>query len=178
MDLREYAIQSMERVRQNTLNMIKGLTAAQLKWQPGPEANNIAFLLFHTFRVDDWYFNRWVAGGQELWEREGWPKRWRLPTPHEQASSAFSTGHSWTPQQVASWVPPPLGEMLEYATAVRKSAIEVIRTLELNRLQEQPRPDRPEWTVANYLQNGTIHEAQHQAQIDFILGLMKTAGVR
>ena len=43
----------------------------------------------------------------------------------------------------------------------------------MTRLPESLRPDRPEFTVAYYLQQAVIHEAQHQGQIEYIVGLMR-----
>ena len=174
MDLRDFVIDSMENTRQATLMMVKDLTPAQLRWRPGPEANFIAFLLFHVFRSDDWYFGM-ITGKPELWGSEGWSNRWKLPSTPADASSSWDTGFSWTPEQLATWEPPSLEELLAYGQAVRSSRVDGIRDLDLKRLPEMPRPDLSDWTIARYLQLTSRHEAEHQGQMDYTLGLMRTA---
>jgi len=175
MDVREFVAQSMERTRQTTLNMVKDLTPAQLRWQAGPEANTIGFLLFHTFRTEDRYFHVWMSGADEVWEQEGWSSRWRLPSPPSNLDPIWTMGYSWTPQEVASWEPPALADLLAYGQAVRESALKVLSEFDLGRLPEPLNPERPQITIGYFVYAASHHEAQHQGQIDYILGLMKTA---
>ena len=71
-----------------------------------------------------------------------------------------------------SWQPPPLAELLSYGETVRRSALTVLRDFDLARLGEVPRPDFPNLTITHYLISASHHEAQHQGQIDYLLGLM------
>lgn len=178
MDVKELVAQTMERTRQSTLRMVEGLTASQLRWQPGPEANPIGFLLFHVFRAEDRYAHRWISNKGEVWFREGWASRYKLPVQPPDQESPLNSGNSWTPQQVAAFQPPPLKELLAYGQAVHQSALAVVRALDPSRLGERPNPRRPELTMVNYLQNCFTHELEHAGQIDYIVGLMKSAGVK
>ncbi len=178
MDIREFTEMAMTRTRQATLEMVNGemadgLTREQLVWQPAAEANPIGFLLFHTFRTEDRYFNRWLARGQEVWERDGWKQRWPLPSPPSNSASIWTVGNSWTAEDVQGWQPPALVELLAYAEAVRTDALSVLQGFDLFRLEEPLRPERPQFTAAYYFQHGSLHEAQHQGQIDYILGLLR-----
>lgn len=175
MDLREFVARSMVHTRQATLNMVQGLTAEELRWRPHPTANHVAFLLFHIFRGQDRYVHRWVGGVEEVWEAGGWAQRLPLPPPPPNAPPGWATGNSWTPEAVATWQPPPLGEILAYGGAAHESALAVVRGLDLGRLTEVPYPARPNMTVADYLRGASHHEAEHQGQIDYLLGLMKQA---
>jgi hypothetical protein len=172
MDLREFILHSMERSRQLTLNMVKELTPEQLGWHSGPEANSVGFLLFHVFRVEDWYFHTMLSTAGQVWERAGWSRRWHLPIP---AGDRRNTGNSWTAQEVAAWQPPPLSELLDYGQAVRSGAVQALRALDLARLEEVVRPDTPLWTVAFVLHQASHHESHHNGQIDYVLGLRKSA---
>ncbi len=175
MDVREFVAQSMERTRQTTLGMVKELTPAQMRWQAGPEANTIGFLVFHAFRTEDRYFHTWMTGTDEVWEREGWSNRWRLPSPPSNPDSIWTMGYGWTPQEVANWEPPPMAELLAYGQAVRESSLKLLRELDPGRLEEPMNPDHPQMTIGYFVHSGSHHEAMHQGQIDYILGLMKTA---
>ena len=101
MDVRDYVADTITRTRTNTVNMVQGLTTEQLTWQIAPGANTIGFLLFHTFRVED-YFLRVLGADQELWRRDGWDQRWTLPDPPDDVTGIWFTGNSWTPEDVAS----------------------------------------------------------------------------
>ena len=177
LNLQEYIIDSLVRVRAGTLDMVKGLTPPQLTWQPRPEANSVAFLLFHTFRVQDRYFHTGISPVGELWEREGWSARWQLPHRPPDAPAIWSTGNGWSPEAVASFQPPPLEEFLAYGDAVQENSLRIVRDLDPTRLDEAPQPDRREVTIARRLQQAVAHEAQHQGQIDFILGLLRAEGL-
>ncbi len=172
MDVREFVAKSMERTRGYTLDMVKDLSPQQLRWRPAPGTNCVAFLLFHTFRAEDLYFGRWISGEGELWDREGWAGRWILPSPRSDSNPIWSTGNSWTVAEVDGWQPPPLSELLDYGETVRRSALPVLREFDLARLAEVPRPEFPHLTLTHYLISASHHEAQHQGQIDYLLGLM------
>ena len=104
MDLKELIISSLSRVRNSTLEKVKELSHAELRWQPATFANPVGFLLFHIFRAEDRFFHRLLSTTGEIWEREGWNRRWTLPNPHPGAPEIWhaQTGSLWTPEQVAS----------------------------------------------------------------------------
>jgi len=172
MDIREFVARSMQRTREYTLGMVKDLTPEQMVWRPDPGANHVAFLLFHSFRAEDRYFHRWISGSGELWEREGWSWRWPLPSPPSNLDPIWTTGNSWTVAEAEAWRPPPLSELLDYGQAVRRSALAVLRDFDLTRLAEAPRAEFPHLTLTHYLISASHHEAQHQGQIDYLIGLM------
>jgi uncharacterized damage-inducible protein DinB len=171
-DIRDWIAESMERARAITLTLVRDLSPEELRWRPLPGANNAGFLLVHIFRAEDFHFHRMLGDGEEVWVADGWMRRWELPGTIPEGRIARASGNSWTPEQVEAWMPPPLGELLAYGAAVRESALEVLGRLDIDRLAERPNPERPERTVATYLYLATHHEAQHQAQIDYLLGLM------
>jgi hypothetical protein len=173
LDFNEFVIDSLERTRRTTLEMVQSLTQKQLRWQPASDANPVGFLLFHTFRAEDRYMHRWVRPVGEIWERDGWNGRWKLPSPPSNPDPIWTVGNSWTTEEVAGWEPPSPDELLEYGNAVRASTVYIVRGLDIALLTEAPRPERPQMTIAYYLHQVTHHEAQHQGQIDYILGLMK-----
>ena len=175
MDVRDYVADTITRTRTNTVNMVQGLTSEQLTWQIAPGANTIGFLLFHTFRVED-YFLRVLGADQELWRRDGWDQRWTLPDPPADVTGIWFTGNSWTPEDVASFQPPPLDEMLAYGAAVHEAFLDHLRNLDLSRLHDTVWPRRnPTVTVARVLQMVAHHESEHQGHVGFILGLLPSS---
>ena len=175
MDVRDFVADIIARTRTNTVNQVQGLTAEQLTWQVAPGANTVGFLLFHTFRVED-YFLRVLGAEQELWRRDGWDRRWTLPDTPADVSGIWFTGNSWTSEDVASFQPPPLDEMLAYGAAVHDAFLDHLRNLDLSRMQEVVWPRRqPTATVARVLEMVVHHESEHQGHIGFILGLMPSS---
>ncbi|MBI2171470.1 MAG: DinB family protein [Chloroflexi bacterium] len=175
MDIRDFVIASVIRTRNATLNTVKDLTQHDLAWKPASFANTVGFLLFHSIRTQDRYIHAWLGNGAEdVWKAEGWNRRWNMPQPHPGAPEPWfsETGNSWTPQQVAAWPVPPKDELLAYGARAQEKAIEVIKAFDLARINT-PLPDRPNATYANYLYIASHHEAQHQAQMDYILGLKR-----
>ncbi|MBM3945440.1 MAG: DinB family protein [SAR202 cluster bacterium] len=172
-DVREFTALTMERVRARTLEMVGGLTEAQLAWRAGPEANTIGFLLFHVFRAEDRYAHRWLTAKGEVWFALGHAERYPLPVQIPDRDSPLNSGNSWTPEQVGAFKAPPLTELLAYGAAVRKSSLAIVRGFDLKRLDERPNAKQPQFSMLTYFQNCFGHETEHQAQIDFILGLKK-----
>ncbi|MBI4338917.1 MAG: DinB family protein [Chloroflexi bacterium] len=176
MDIRDFVITSMTRARNATLNTVKDLSQEDLAWRPAPFANPVGFLLFHSIRTEDRYIHQWLGNGAEdVWSAEGWNRKWKMPEPHPGAPQGWfgETGNSWTPQQVADWPIPPKDELLAYGARVQEKTIEVVRAFDLSRINAPVRPDHPNPTYANYLYIASHHEAQHQAQMDYILGLKR-----
>lgn len=174
MDLRDFVVQTMERTRKRTLDAVGGLTDAQLRWRPGPDANHVGFLLFHIFRAEDRYAHRWLSQKGEVWFKQGYAARHKLPVQPPDQDSPLNSGNSWTSQQVGDFQVPPLKDLLAYADAVRKSSVEVVRGVDITRLNDRPNPKLPDMTVTRYLQNCFSHEIEHQAQVEYILGLMNS----
>ena len=175
MDIREFTAYCMERNRTATMQSISGLGQEELTWQPHPSANPIGFLLFHIFRTEDWYVHRVLGEREEVWERDGWDRRWVLPPHGVEVAPVWPTGQTWTIEQVVEWEPPPLEEMLGYAQQVRRSALEVLQGLDPATLDKPLDPNRPEITRTFHLRIVARHEAQHQGQIDYIAGLLRAS---
>ena len=168
MELREYVAEALTRKRNGTLNAVKGLTQKQLDWRPSPQANSIGFLLWHIARGEDGLLNRWAFGSKEVWATGGWDKKIHLPSDKPMGE--------WTAADLGRFTP-ALADLLAYMSAVRESSLAALKKLDVGRLGEHPRPDRPEWSVATLLQIGVGHEAHHQGAIEYLVGLMKSQGV-
>lgn len=166
MELKQYIKDSLERNRARTLDIIKDLKPDEIIWQPGPQANHIAFLLWHMARSEDGLFNRWIMGREQVWVQNGWDKKFRL--------GPEDSGGGWTPQQVADFRPMSLDQIVSYMAEVRASLMEGLDKLDMDRLEERPRPDRPDWTIATMLQLLAVHEAHHQGAIEYLKGLKRS----
>ena len=55
-----------------------GLSDDDLAWRPDPEANSIAWLVWHLTRIEDDHVAG-VAGTTQVWDDDGWADRFGLP---------------------------------------------------------------------------------------------------
>lgn len=87
-------IDSFERVREGALAAIDGLTEEQLAHRITPDANSIAWLVWHTYRVQDDHLAD-AAGLQQVWAARGFVEFFDLDLDED------DTGHQHTSEQVA-----------------------------------------------------------------------------
>src|ERR1700734_2430877 len=60
--------------------LTEGLTDDQANYRPGPNANSIAWLIWHSARVQDIQLAP-IAGVDQVWTRDGWVDRFGLDLP-------------------------------------------------------------------------------------------------
>ncbi|MGZ4515235.1 MAG: mycothiol transferase [Mycobacterium sp.] len=95
-----------------------GLTDEVADYRATPEANSIAWLIWHSARVQDIQLAD-VAGVEQVWLRDGWVDRFGLDLPRN------DTGYGHTPEQVAK-VKAPSDLLSGYYHAVHKLTLEYI----------------------------------------------------
>nr|WP_170306372.1 mycothiol transferase [Mycolicibacter kumamotonensis] len=67
-----------------------GLTEEVADYRPTPQANSIAWLLWHSARVQDIQIAQ-VAGVEQVWTRDGWVDRFGLDLPRDDSGYGHST---------------------------------------------------------------------------------------
>ena len=80
---------AVTRVREQVPAVVGGLDDDALAWRPDPDANSIAWLVWHLTRVADDHVAE-VAGTAQVWTADGWYDRFGLPFPVD----AHGYGHS------------------------------------------------------------------------------------
>jgi uncharacterized damage-inducible protein DinB len=93
MNVSELLTDALGRVRDQVPGVVEGLDDEQLAWRPDPEANSIAWLVWHLSRIEDDHVAD-VAGTAQAWVEDGWADRFALPLP----VGDHGFGHS--PEQV------------------------------------------------------------------------------
>jgi hypothetical protein len=71
-------LDGFERVRDTVRQVVDGLDEEILGYRPDPDANSIAWLVWHLTRVQDDHVAD-VAGAEQVWTVGGWVERFRLP---------------------------------------------------------------------------------------------------
>jgi hypothetical protein len=95
-----------------------GLTDEMSNYRPTPNANSIAWLIWHSARVQDIQLAD-VAGVEQVWMRDGWVDRFGLDLPRN------DTGYGHGPDEVAK-VKAPVELLSGYYHAVHKLTLEYV----------------------------------------------------
>ncbi|MEU9105004.1 DUF664 domain-containing protein [Streptomyces xanthophaeus] len=155
------------RIQEIVHEAVDGLSEEQLGARVDPEANSVAWLVWHLTRVQDDH----VADAAELeqvWEAQGFAARFDLPLP------AGSTGYGHTARQ-AGMVQVASGTLLlEYVDAVHEQTLRFVRALaaaDLDRVVDE-RWDPPV-TLGARLVSVLADDLQHAGQAAYVRGLLE-----
>ena len=154
--------QSLIQAQVRLLASCNGLAREQVLWRPAPLANNIGFNLWHLARSEEAIVHH--LGGQqpELWESEGWHKRFGQPV--EAPDPGDKAGLRDLPI-------PELGVLVDYLQAVHQRTLALVSELTQEGLDAAPDQSRPDHTLAVSLRHLTTHKNNHHGQVDYIRGL-------
>lgn len=89
--LQELLRDAFTRLIEHVEDLADGLTDGVANFRPTPTANSIAWLLWHSARVQDIQVAQ-IAGVEQAWTRDGWADRFGLDLPR--GDSGY--GHSGT----------------------------------------------------------------------------------
>lgn len=71
-------------------DLTDGLTDALATYRPTADANSIAWLLWHSARVQDIQVAQ-IAGVEQVWTRDGWVDRFELDLPRDDSGYGHGT---------------------------------------------------------------------------------------
>ena len=165
MDAKELVLNSLKQSQDYLDRALDGLTQEEATWRPGEECNSIAFILWHTVRVEDFFFNRVVQRKEELYEAEGWQEK--LGTP------AKESGWNYNVEQLQAWPAPKLDVLKGYTDSVRKATLRFLEPLPPEKLSEVPRPDRSPDSIGATLGRISTEIALHVGQIAYLRGVQR-----
>ena len=166
METKEIILRSLKQSEEYLTRALNGLTQGEFSWSPREECNSIAFILWHTVRVEDFFMQRVIQRKEVLYESEGWWEK--LGTP------ANESGYGYTAEQLKNWSVPELGVLKGYTDSVRKATLTFLETLTPERLDEVLRPDRsPDSIVGVILCRMMTEIALHMGQIAYLRGLQR-----
>jgi uncharacterized damage-inducible protein DinB len=153
------------RIREVVHHTVDGLSAAQLAFRPGSQANSIAWLVWHLTRIQDDHVAA-AAGTGQAWTAGGWAARFGLPL------DPADTGYGHGDKEVAA-VRVESGELLTaYHDAVFEQTTRYVRGLadaDLDRIVDE-RWDPPV-TLGVRLVSVISDDFQHAGQAAYLRGL-------
>lgn len=166
MDVAELLLEIYGRVPPLARRAVDGLPPDRLAERAGPDANTIAWLVWHLARVQDHHVAE-ILGDDQLWVTDGWAERFGLPP------DPSDHGYGHTPQQVAA-VRPASGQLLlDYLDAVygrTATFLSRVQPADLDRVVDR-RWDPPV-TLGVRLVSIVDDALQHAGQAAFVRGLL------
>ncbi|OBH08586.1 MULTISPECIES: mycothiol transferase [unclassified Mycobacterium] len=141
-----------------------GLTDEVSDYRPTPNANSIAWLIWHSARVQDIQLAH-VAGVEQVWIRDGWVDRFGLDLPRN------DTGYGHGPDEVAK-VKAPAELLRGYYHAVHKLTLEYIASVTADELARVVDTNwDPPVTAGARLVSIIDDCAQHLGQAAYVRGI-------
>jgi uncharacterized damage-inducible protein DinB len=163
MDVKELLLRSLEQSQGYLTKALDGLTQEEATWSPSPECNSISFILWHTIRVEDFFVNRVIQRGKELYESQKWQDK--LGTP--------AKAYGYTVEELQAWPTPKLEILREYGKSVRENTLAFLKSLPAERLSDVPRPDRSPDSIGVTLGHMSTEIALHAGQITYLRGMQR-----
>jgi len=152
------------RTQENVHAVVRGLTAGQLAERIAPDANSIAWLIWHLTRVQDDHVAD-AFGVPQVWGEYG--KRFELPLEPD------DTGYGHTPEQVAQVTVASPDLLTGYHDAVHEQTIRLVSGItdaDLNRVVDEAWD--PPVTLGVRLVSVISDGLQHAGQAAFIRGIL------
>ncbi|WP_437104090.1 mycothiol transferase [Streptomyces sp. enrichment culture] len=169
MHAKDILIDGYGRIREEVHAVLDGLGPEELHHRPAPDANSVAWLVWHLTRVQDDH----IADAFDLdqvWLAQDWQKRFGLGLPRH------DTGYGHTPAQVAKVRVESAGLLTGYYDAVHEQTLGVLRTLaakDLERIVDE-RWDPPV-SLGVRLVSVLSDDLQHVGQAAYLRGLVQSA---
>jgi Protein of unknown function (DUF664) len=160
-------VDAFGRVREVVHRVVAGLTPEQLAFRVDPEANSIAWLVWHLTRIQDDHLAD-AAQVEQVWTSRGWVERFGLPF------HPLATGYGHRAAEVAA-VRVESGELLlGYHDAVHEQTTRYVSRLsdaDLGRIVD--RSWDPPVTLGVRLVSVIADDLQHAGQAAFVRGLLE-----
>jgi len=150
-------------MHQSLLSDVEGLKNEQLKWKPTHQANPIAFLFWHAARAEDETVSEWRKK-DSIWKENQWYLKFKLDEK--------SYGTDFQEADVNKIAGLPFHQVIAYAEKVFRDTQIYIQSLDEDKLDYTPNPERPNWTTAQMLNSLVIsHGWWHIGEIRYVKGL-------
>jgi uncharacterized damage-inducible protein DinB len=154
------------RVTDDLPTHLSGLGADELLWQPDPQANSIAWLVWHLARVQDDHMAA-IGGVEQIWTSQGWEQRFGLPY------QISDIGYGQQPDDIAAFDVTDPDLLLGYQRAAHRLSVTVLAELDDSDLATViDRRWDPAVTVAVRVVSVINDITQHVGQVGYLRGLV------
>ena len=163
----ELLVDAFGRIRQVAHRAVDGLSPEQLAYRVDPDANSIAWLVWHLTRIQDDHVAD-VARVEQVWTSQGWGERFGLPfDPRD-------TGYGHRSEEVAAVQMDSGEQLVGYHDAVHRQTIRYVGGLgdaDLGRIVD--RSWDPPVTLGVRLVSVIADDLQHAGQAAFVRGVLQ-----
>lgn len=158
---------NFERIRELVVSVTDGLTSDMSDYRPGPQANSIAWLIWHLSRVQDDHVSD-AADVEQAWTSRGWRERFGFPFP------AADVGYGHDSAQVGQ-VHADAQLLADYHGDVHLATLEYVDELTTDELERiVDRRWDPPVTVSVRLVSVVGDCLQHLGQAAYVRGLYES----
>jgi uncharacterized damage-inducible protein DinB len=167
MESRELLLTAFDNVEEVVRRAVDGIDPALLTARIDPEANTIAWLVWHLTRVQDDHVAE-VAGTEQAYTAEGWADRFGLPF------DPGAIGYGFSSDDVAATVVTDPQLLVDHHAAVHRRTAEFLHTLsadDLDRVVDE-RWDPPV-TLGVRLLSVIGDDLQHAGQAAIVRGVLE-----
>ena len=162
--VRELLRDAFTRLIEHVDELTDGLTDDEANYRPSPSANSIAWLIWHSARVQDFQLAP-IAGVEQVWKTGGWVDRFGLDLPRN------DTGYGHGPNEVAK-VQAPADLLAGYYHAVHKLTLDFVAGVTAEDLARIVDPNwDPPVTASARLVSIIDDGAQHLGQAAYLRGI-------
>lgn len=166
MDITDVLTDGIGRSEEGLTQTLDGLSVEQLNTRPGGTHNSITWLAWHTARQQDAQIAD-LAGGQQVWRRDGWADRFGLDLP----ADSMGYGHdSADVAKVRVDDPSLLTGYLQDATAATRDYVASLSAADLDEVIDDSWD--PPVTRGSRLVSIVDDAAQHAGQAAYVRGLL------
>jgi hypothetical protein len=166
-DSADLLVDAFGRIREVVHRVVDGLTADQLAFRADPEANSIAWLVWHLTRIQDDHLAD-AFQTEQVWASQGWGERLGLPF------DPLATGYGHRAADVAA-VKVESGTLLVgYHDAVHQQTTRLVEGLgeaDLDRIVD--RSWDPPVSLGVRLVSVIADDLQHAGQAAFVRGILQ-----
>ncbi|GAA3132968.1 DinB family protein [Streptomyces rameus] len=169
MHAKDILIDGYGRIQEEVHAALDGLGPDELHHRPAPDANSVAWLVWHLARVQDDHVAD-AFGLDQVWLAQDWVKRFGLDLPRH------DTGYGHSPAKVAKVRVESADQLTGYYDAVHEQTLGALRSLaakDLERVVDE-RWDPPV-TLGVRLVSVLSDDLQHVGQAAYVKGLLQSA---
>jgi uncharacterized damage-inducible protein DinB len=120
---------------------------------------------WHLARIEDIWINKFLLGEMEMYELEGWYRK--FGTPEQDSGFGFDV------KKIDAWPVPTLELLQAYATAVRGKTQDFLNALNEQKLDESKDLGWGKGAIGSAGSHLVMEVGEHTGQIGYIRGFMK-----
>ena len=166
MDVASLLLDLYGRIPHLAHDVVEGVELTKLLEPPAAGANPIAWLIWHTARVQDHYFSEQIDADQ-IWVKDDWAGRFGLD------ADPSNNGYGHSAEQVAAVRPAQAAALIEYLEVVDRRArtyLQALTPTDLDRVIDESWD--PPVTLGVRLVSIADDGLQHLGQAAYVRGLL------